>query len=120
MENMKKPTFSLSHIGINSENVEKAKNTATLLANLFGFEQNETEISIFVQKCVEVMKYKGFGTYGHIGFYTENVGNSMKYLEEKGIKFNFESAKYNDNDELILIYMEEEISGFAIHLTSKK
>lgn len=117
MKNISKPTFSFSHIGINSEN---AKNTADLLANLFEFQQNEGAASIFVEKSIEIIKSQGLGRNGHIAFYTENIDTAIKYLEEKGIKFNYEAAKYNQDNKIVIIYFEQEISGFAIHLTSKK
>jgi len=120
MKNIRKPIFSLSHIGINGENVEKAKNTATFLANIFDFEQNEGIDSIFVDKSIEIIKSQGLGVNGHIAFYTENIEIAVKYLEEKGIRFNYESVKYNEDGKLKIIYLEEEISSFAIHLTNKK
>ena len=120
MENINKPIFSLSHIGINSENAEKAKEVATFLANIFDLEQNEGVASIFVEKNIEVVKSKGLGRNGHIAFYTENIEIAIKYLEEKAIKFNYKSAKYNEDDKIAIIYLEQEINDFAIHLTSEK
>ena len=120
MKNINKPIFSLGHIGINSENVENAKSTADFLANIFGFQQNEGKDSIFVEKSIEIIKSQGLGRNGHIAFYTENIDMAIKYLEEKGIKFNYESAKYNEENKIVIIYFEQEIGGFAIHLTSKK
>lgn len=120
MENINKPIFSLSHIGINSENAETAKEVATFLANIFDFEQNEGMASIFVEKSIEVIKSKGLGRNGHIAFYTESIETAIKYLEKKGMKFNYESAKYKEDGKIAIIYLEQEINDFAIHLTSKK
>ena len=120
MENINKPTFSFSHMGINSENVEEAKNAANFLVNIFGLSQNEGAASIFVGKEIEVIKSLGLGKNGHIAFYTESIEIAIKYLEEKEMKFNYESAKYKEDGKLAIIYLEQEINGFAIHLTSKK
>lgn len=120
MKDIRKPTFSLSHIGINSENAETAKNTAIFLANVFDLDENEGAAAIFLDKGIEVIKSQGLGRNGHIAFYTENIDMAIKYLEEKGMKFNYESAKYNEDGKLKIIYLDQEISGFAIHLTSKK
>lgn len=120
MKNIRKPTFSLSHIGINSENVDEAKNIASFLTTIFDFEQNEGIASIFVERSLEIIKLQGLGVHGHIAFYTDNTEIAVKYLEEKGIIFNYESVKYNENDELSIVYLEQEIGGFAIHLTNKK
>lgn len=120
MKNILEPIFSLSHIGINSENIKEAKSTANLLANMFGFHENEGENSIFVEKSIEVIKSKALGTNGHIAFYTQDIEIAVKYLEKKGIKFNYESAKYNQDNKIVIIYLTQEVGGFAIHLTSKK
>lgn len=117
---MNKPEFSFSHIGINNDNINECKNMSIFLANMFGLEENEKKNSIFMSKDIEVLKSKGFGKNGHIGFYTPDIKVAMKYLEDKGASFNFESAKLNENGEIILIYLNEEINGFAIHLTSNK
>jgi 2-dehydro-3-deoxyphosphogluconate aldolase/(4S)-4-hydroxy-2-oxoglutarate aldolase len=120
MEKLKKPIFTLAHVGINTEDTTKAKEVAALLCSIFDFDNKETEISVFAGSGVEVMKYKGFGAYGHIGFGTENVEEAVKYLEGKGIKFNHESAKYDEDKKLKLIYLEQEIGGFAIHIVRKE
>jgi 2-dehydro-3-deoxyphosphogluconate aldolase/(4S)-4-hydroxy-2-oxoglutarate aldolase len=120
MENINKPAFSFSHMGINSENIEEAKNVADFLVNIFGLAQNEDAASIFIEKEIEIIKSIGLGKNGHIAFYTESIEIAIKYLEEKGIKFNYESAKYKEDGKLAIVYLEEEINGFAIHLTSKK
>lgn len=119
MERLKKPVFTLAHVGINTENTQKAQEVASLLSSIFNFDKEETEVSIFAGSGVEVMKYKGFGTYGHIGFSTEDVEAAVKYLEAKGVKFNYESVKYDEDKKIKLIYLEQEIGGFAIHILRK-
>ena len=42
------------------------------------------------------------------------------YLEKMGIEFNEETAKYDDKGNLTVIYLKDEICGFAIHLVKKK
>jgi 2-dehydro-3-deoxyphosphogluconate aldolase/(4S)-4-hydroxy-2-oxoglutarate aldolase len=120
MTNTIKPKFTLAHLGINSENAEAAKNVANLLSGIFGFETNEGPASIFAERSVEILKSQGPGRNGHIAFYTENADIAVKYLEGKGVEFNYESAKHNAEGELTIIYFKQEIGGFAIHLTSKK
>lgn len=120
MESINKPTFSFSHMGINSENAEEAKNTADFLVNIFGVAQNEGAASIFVEKEIEIIKSLGLGKNGHIAFYTESIETAIRYLEEKGMKLNYKCAKYKEDGKIAIIYLEQEINGFAIHLTSKK
>ena len=43
------------------------------------------------------------------------------YLEEKGYAMDPSTARYEaDGKTLMLIYLKEEMNGFAIHLTTRK
>ena len=45
----------------------------------------------------------------------------MAYLEEKGYAMDPSTARYEaDGKTLMLIYLKEEMNGFAIHLTTRK
>jgi 2-dehydro-3-deoxyphosphogluconate aldolase/(4S)-4-hydroxy-2-oxoglutarate aldolase len=43
----------------------------------------------------------------------------MSFLERSGVRFNIDSAKYDDNGKLKAIYLDNEVGGFAIHLVQK-
>lgn len=120
MENINKPHFEFSHIGVNSNGICQAKNMSLFLTTMFGLLENEGKDSIFLNKEIEVIKSIGLGKNGHIAFYTPDIKEAMLYLETKGITFNMDSAKYNENNEISIIYIEQEINGFAIHLTNKR
>jgi 2-dehydro-3-deoxyphosphogluconate aldolase/(4S)-4-hydroxy-2-oxoglutarate aldolase len=60
------------------------------------------------------------GELGHIGIKTNNVGLAKEYLSEKGIEFNMETAKYDQDGNLTVIYLKNDIGGFAFHLMQKK
>lgn len=111
--------FELLHLGINQPDAEEAAKTAQLLAGLFGFPLRETDGSWFANEQFEVMKKPFRGTLGHIAFATNNAVEARKWLESKGIEFDESSATYDENGKLKLIYSNNEIAGFAFHLTQK-
>ena len=77
---------------------------------------NEGENSIFMDDVIEIMKYDGRGTNGHIAIGTNDIRRAMHYLSGKGVTFCEESKIYDANGNLSLVYLDGEIGGFAIHL----
>ncbi|MDR2740451.1 MAG: hypothetical protein LBB68_11570 [Treponema sp.] len=65
------------------------------------------------------MKGSGRGTKGHIGIGTYSPFRAVAYLERQGIVFNKDSIKTDAKGNLTLIYMKEEIAGFAVHIMQK-
>lgn len=115
----KELNFQLAHLGINQADAAEGAATAALLASLFGWEQRDTEGSIFVNEQFEVMKKPFRGRLGHIGITTSDVVKARAWLESKGIVFAEESANYDENGRLKLIYARDDIAGFAFHITQK-
>lgn len=111
--------FELLHLGINQSGPEEGAATAKLLADLFGFPLRETDGSWFANEQFEIMKKPFRGTLGHISIGTNNAGEARKWLESKGIEFDESSAAYDENGKLKLVYSNNEIAGFAFHLTQK-
>ena len=56
---------------------------------------------------------------GHIGLRTNYLERAVSYLENMGVEFIEESKKYNAKGGLQVIYLKEEIGGFAVHLVQK-
>ena len=111
--------FKLVHIGINSSNSEEAMKSAKLFESLFGMMLNDGEKSIFMDDVIEIMKFDGRGTNGHIAIETNDIRRAMHYLSGKGITFCEESKTYDANGNLNLVYLDGEIGGFAVHLKQK-
>lgn len=107
--------FQLKHVGVNCEDEGEANASADKISDLFGFQKRAGNSSIFTDDGIEFMKAPYLGKKGHIAIGTNDVLGAMKYLESLGVTFNKDSEKYK-NDKLIAVYLEEEISGFAIHL----
>ena len=115
--NVKDFNFRLLHVGINSANLEEGRKNAELMADLFGFPMRETDGSWFLNEQFEIMKMPFRGHNGHIAIAVSDAAGARRYLESKGIVFAEESAKYDEDGKLKLIYAETEIAGFAFHLT---
>jgi 2-dehydro-3-deoxyphosphogluconate aldolase/(4S)-4-hydroxy-2-oxoglutarate aldolase len=116
---MKDFNFEVVHLGINQTNQEDAKKVADLFQDLFGFSETNTPISIFSSPKIEIMKKKGAGECGHVAIGTSNITEAKKYLESKGVQFDPGTAVYTEAGKLKLIYLKNEIGGFAIHLIQK-
>jgi len=110
--------FEFAHLGINEESKDKALNSANQLSHLFNFPVKEGTTSIFAGPGFEVIKNKHLGEHGHIAITTNDIHRAVAYLKKKDISVFPETAKEKDG-KLKAIYIDQKISGFAIHLLQK-
>jgi len=110
--------FEFAHLGINEETKDKALNSANQLSHLFYLPLKEGATSIFAGSAFEVMKNQYLGKHGHIAIATNDIYRAITYLKMKGISTLPETAKEKDG-KLKAIYLDQEVSGFAIHLLQK-
>ena len=108
--------FKLAHLAINCEDEAKAKAVADMFTLCFNFSQREIPVSYFCTNEIEVMKFNGRGTMGHIAVKTNYMDKAVAYLERKGIALDYESAQYDAKGNMTFIYLKEEFGGFAVHL----
>ena len=111
--------FGLAHVGINCESIEEAGASAKILCGLFGFDYLPGANSVFAGTVGEFMKPPYRGTNGHIGIKTNSVIRAMASLAAKGIRFVDSTRRYTESGSLRFIYLEDELCGFALHLTQK-
>ena len=64
------------------------------------------------------MKEKYLGEHGHIAIATNNILRAISYLKRRGISTLSETAKESDG-KLKAVYLDMNISRFAIHLIQK-
>ena len=112
--------FKLVHIGVNCENKEEAQKNAMLVSALFGLEYKPSNKSTFAGADYEFMHMPYYGKNGHIAMATTSPDKAREYLAGLGVEFIEETAAYDENGRLKVIYLKEEICGFAIHLVQKK
>jgi 2-dehydro-3-deoxyphosphogluconate aldolase/(4S)-4-hydroxy-2-oxoglutarate aldolase len=110
--------FQVAHLGINEKNKENALDSATSLSHIFNFAVKEGNSSVFAGSGVEVMKNKYLGEHGHIAIATNDIQRAIAYLERKGVSILSETAKESDG-KLKSVYLDKEVSGFAIHLMQR-
>lgn len=111
--------FKIIHIGINSENEKEAQNLAKMFSLIFGFENVDGSQSIFSSDEIEIMKFNGYGSKGHLAVKTNYMNRAVRYLSSLGVEFDKESEKYDDNGNLKLVYLKDDFGGFRIHLVQK-
>lgn len=111
--------LKIAHIGINSENGDVAAKTADVFNTVMGTDiTKENDESMFAGTLFEVMKFKGVGAHGHIAIKTTNVDRLVYHLSKRGIEFDMDSAKYNEDGSLKFIYMKEHVGGFGVHFVA--
>jgi 2-dehydro-3-deoxyphosphogluconate aldolase/(4S)-4-hydroxy-2-oxoglutarate aldolase len=110
--------FELAHLGINEEDEDKALNSANLLSHLFYLPIKEGTSSVFAGPAFEVIKNRYLGEHGHIAIATNDIHRAITYLKMKNISILPETAKEKDG-KLKAVYLDQEVSGFAIHLLQK-
>jgi 2-dehydro-3-deoxyphosphogluconate aldolase/(4S)-4-hydroxy-2-oxoglutarate aldolase len=110
--------FELMHIGINENNEEIALNSANEFASLLSLPVKDGNSSLFVGSEFEIMKNKFLGGHGHLAIGTNSINRAVAYFKRNGISILSETAK-EKNGRMIAVYLDKEISGFAIHLLQK-
>lgn len=109
----------LAHVGINGT-PETYKSIAEEYGVLLDCGLRELPgLSFFAGTTIEVMKQNGRGKNGHIAYRVNNVERAMHHYKTRGYCFVEETFKYNADEKIIFAYFENEIGGFAIHLTQK-
>ena len=108
--------FKIKHVGINSKDDAEAKQNASLIASIFDLDCIETPVSFFSGTAVEVMKYQGKGSLGHVAIGTDNVDRAEYYLAKRGVRFDESTRKVDSLGRSTFLYLESEIGGFAFHL----
>ncbi len=111
--------FEIVHVGINSENIEEATNTANTLCKLFLLNPDVRSKATFAGTKFEVMHTPFRGKYGHIAIGCNFPDRAKVYLESLGVKFDESTATYDDKGNLKFVYLQDDIGGFAFHLIKK-
>ncbi|NLD88522.1 MAG: bifunctional 4-hydroxy-2-oxoglutarate aldolase/2-dehydro-3-deoxy-phosphogluconate aldolase [Clostridiales bacterium] len=110
----------IGHVGINCQSPEEAKKAGAMLKILSGRDiERESEGGFFVGSEYEVGNKPGRGLHGHIAVLTSNTERAVYHLSRQGVEFDQSSAGYNTDGSLRLIYLKDEIAGFAFHLVER-
>ena len=110
--------IEVAHIGVNCEDAAAASAVCEKLNEAFGLPVKEGNSSIFASNGVEVMKTMFKGKNGHIAIRTNSIALAVAELEKNGFVCDMATAKYK-GDRMTVVYLKDEIGGFAIHLLQK-
>ena len=110
--------YELCHVGINCADADSALDVTKEFGKAFGFGSKLGNSSNFAGDGIEVMKSMYLGANGHIAIYTNKMEAAMADLASKGYTFNMATAK-PVNGRIPVIYINEEIGGFAVHLKQR-
>ena len=116
---MSEVVYELAHIGINTQNQEEAMAVAALFAQIFNLQVRNGKNSVYAGNAVEVMKSPGRGRLGHIGIGTPDCEAAVKDLESRGFEVDMNAAKYRPDGTLNVVYLKQEVGGFAVHIVRK-
>lgn len=118
---MKMFGFELKHVGINCESDSDAVSAMNTISGMFGFAADNTHKgAAWAGKLFEIMRTPGRGAKGHIAISTNFVDRAAAYLERMGVEFDESSKVYGKDGKLAVVYLKNEIAGFAFHLVGKK
>lgn len=111
--------FELRHVGINNPDEKTADAVAGQFEQFFHFPKEDKGGAFFAGPFIEAMKKPFYGTHGHIAIATPCPARAAWYLEQRGARFNWDSAGYNPGGMLRVVYLQDEIGGFAVHIVQK-
>ena len=112
--------FTVAHVGINCQNEDEAKATTEKFAKMFGWEQKVGNSSVFAGSYIECMKTPFKGAKGHIAVSTNSVTRAVYQLQAMGVQVDLDTAKFDADGRMTVVYLKDEFSGFAVHLVEKK
>ena len=84
----------------------------------FNFAPKYGSSSNFAGQGIEVMKKMYYGKNGHLAVLTNKMEAAVADVQAKGYTLNMDTASYK-NGRLAVVYLNEEIGGFAVHLKQR-
>lgn len=115
---MKMHGFELGYIGINCID-EQEVNNITKELSLFGLLKKEEKNGILVGNVIVSTVDLSLGTKGYLVYKVNNVNRAVSYLSKLGIEFNENTIEYDDMNNINVICLKDEVSGYAIQLINK-
>jgi 2-dehydro-3-deoxyphosphogluconate aldolase / (4S)-4-hydroxy-2-oxoglutarate aldolase len=110
--------FEFCYLGINEENRKRALSTAETISKLFYFPIEEGTNLISAGVNLEITKTRFSGSHGRIGISTNDIIRAIAYLKVKGVSIR-EDGKEHKDGKPTEVFLDVEISGFAIRLMQK-
>jgi len=107
--------LEFAHMGINNQDAAEAEKTIKGLEAL-GMVKKSGSSSTFLDTTIEVLPKQYLGKMGHIGFRCFSIERTLSYLSQFGFSVNEETIAHDAKGKIKVCYLEQELSGFAVHL----
>ncbi|HBO36403.1 MAG: bifunctional 4-hydroxy-2-oxoglutarate aldolase/2-dehydro-3-deoxy-phosphogluconate aldolase [Sphaerochaeta sp.] len=107
--------LEFAHLGINNENAAEAEKTIAAL-EAFGMVKKVGNSSTFLNTTIEVLPKMYYGRLGHLGFKCFDIERTLAYLGRHGFTVNEETITRDAKGKIKVCYIQQEFSGFAVHL----
>lgn len=111
--------FEVVHVGVNAPDGESAGDICRTFERAFGFESRYGNDSDFAGDGLEIMKGAGRGASGHVAVKTNSLRRAVAELARRGFTVDESSTKYDKSGRPYVVYLRDEIGGFAVHLIEK-
>lgn len=108
--------FKFCHLGINCADGDEAALTAGKFNKLLGLSNDDRGGAVFTEGIFEIIKKKGRGDKGHIAVSTNNCDRAAEFIKRRGGKLIEDSCEYYPDGRLRVAYLDEDFSGFALHI----
>lgn len=111
--------FEFAHLGVNCNTAERALASASFFNKAFDQPSKEGANSIFVKGRIELMKKPFYGTYGHIGYFTNSIECAIYHLKQRGFDMQEDTIRVNNQGRMLSAYLDGETAGFAVHIVRR-
>lgn len=112
--------MEVRHVGVNLPDEQAGNSAAKQLSDLTGWAvAGDNPANCFVGPGFEIMKGSGRGQHGHIALAVNDLPRTRWHLERRGFTFDDSSLVLGANGRPRLLYLRDEIAGFALHLLQK-
>ncbi len=108
----------MAHVGVNCDSAAAAESICGDFAAAFDFPVKLGNSSNFASNGVEVMKSRFLGEKGHIAIRTNSMAAAIAELQRRGFELDMSTAR-TKGDRMTVVYLKDEIGGFAVHLLQK-
>ena len=109
-------SFKMLHVGLNCSDAKEAAELSARVSELFSFPVKDGNSSIMAGSGIEFRKTPYLGAKGHIAIGVNSVDRAYYHLSQRGVKFRDDTLNRGKDGRLKSVYLQEEFSGFAVHL----
>ncbi len=108
----------MGHIGVIAQDAEECRHTAQVLSDLLLAEKtgNAEENAFMIGDYFEILLHNTNGERGHVCIRTNDVPRAAAYFRRMGLELLEETAQYEADGTLRLIYCKDTWCGMGLHL----